>query len=459
MISKVVIDIELIDSEAEYRVIASMVHAEASCIEAISSMTSQEFSQPVCQNLFDLITGIYAKGTRPTYVEVLKEGMAINLTDTPAKMDEIKHIFADHYIDDENINYWIGKVKTKAKLREADTMLRKYHLMLKSSPDADAEKLLQSVGSDFAGLSLLAEKEEFVEPEAFAKYAYDEVEARVLRYRELKDRYKDIEYFPLDGVPTGFATLDHLTLGYKPGDLIILGAQTGHGKTAFAIHASKAASVDPEKKHPILYINTEMSEKQIGLRWGATLSGLELGRLQRGSLTDTELSLAFNAYSQIHQSGFRHITIPNLTPTKLRAIGQRAKIRYGVELIILDYIGRLETYDPKYSEWQVLFELIKSMKIMAQNLECAVMVLIQLNPDGTLQGAKKMKNEADLMLKLVPQNAEQVRAFETATNAMFEPWNYLVEIDKARDTMSGIGFPIMFEKNTQRLWEARKISK
>ena len=50
----------------------------------------------------------------------------------------------------------------------------------------------------------------------------------------------------------------------------------------------------------------------------------------------------------------------------------------------------------------MLEQIIKTQKMLAQNLQIAVMCLVQLNPDGTLQGAKRMKNECDLMLKLSP---------------------------------------------------------
>jgi len=96
---------------------------------------------------------------------------------------------------------------------------------------------------------------------------------------------------------------------------------------------------------------------------------------------------------------------------------------------------------------------------MAQNLECAVMALVQLNHDGTLQGSKRMKNECDLMLKLVPKNLNEIKDYEANNNAIFETWNYLLEIDKSRDSRAGIGIPINFNKETQQMWEAKKLTK
>ena len=56
----------------------------------------------------------------------------------------------------------------------------------------------------------------------------------------------------------------------------------------------------------------------------------------------------------------------------------------------------------------MLEQIVKSQKILAQNLDIACMILVQLNEDGSLQGAKRMKNECDLMLKLVPVEPKEI---------------------------------------------------
>ena len=137
---------------------------------------------------------------------------------------------------------------------------------------------------------------------------------------------------------TGFDSLNNVTLGYKPGDLIILGAQTGHGKTAFALHTAKAVTI--EHKANILYLNTEMSRVQIALRWGSILSQVEHEKIRSGDLTSREFSEVLQGYSVLSNSGFYSYPCPNLTPEKIVSITRKFKAQYDIKMMI--YVGRMK---------------------------------------------------------------------------------------------------------------------
>jgi replicative DNA helicase len=259
---------------------------------------------------------------------------------------------------------------------------------------------------------------------------------------------------PLDGLPTGFDNLDNITLGYKPGDLVILGAQTGHGKTAYALHTARAVSVDNRRN--MLYLNTEMSREQIALRWGSILSGIEHERIRSGQLNETELSRVFAGYSRLRESGFYSYPCPNLTPEKTVSIGRKFKAQKNIDMMIIDYVGRMEKFDPRLQEWQMLEQIVKAQKTLAQNLKMVVICLVQLNPDGTLQGAKRMKNECDLMLKLRPIPKEELEENEQLKNYLHP--NYYIEIEKNRDGRSGVKIPICFDLQKQIMKDAERIS-
>ncbi len=122
--------------------------------------------------------------------------------------------------------------------------------------------------------------------------------------------------------------------------------------------------------------------------------------------------------------------------------------------MIIDYIGRMDKIDPRLQEWQMLEQIVKTQKMLAQNLNIAVMCLVQLNPDGTLQGAKRMKNEADLLLKLAPIPREEMDENEDLKNYI-NP-NYYVIVEKNRDGRSGIRLPITFDLQKQTMKDAER---
>nr|WP_242848891.1 replicative DNA helicase [Syntrophomonas palmitatica] len=438
------------DLESERRVLSSMLHSEDACIEAYDQLTVSDFYSPRYGVLFTLLCNLYEREVRPTYVELLKEGRSLGLLNSPADIEELKYI-AEHYIDDENIKYWIGRVKGKSRLRRFEDFLRTSYQNLMEQKDPDVEQVLMQAEEQLTNLTALEIDDHVDTPAEMAALGYDEVERRFLRYKEIKELHKGV--LPLDGLTTGFNTLDHITLGYKPGDLIILGAQTGHGKTAFALHTARAVAVESNKN--ILYLNTEMSRQQIALRWGSILSSIEHERIRKGEINESELSLILNAYSRLSDSGFYSYPCPNLTPEKTVSIARKFKVQKNIEMMIIDYVGRMEKIDPRLPEWQMLENIVKTQKMLAQNLQIAVMVLVQLNADGTLQGARRMKNECDLMLKMTPiprEDHEEDPELKKYRNA-----NYYLMIEKNRDGISGVRIPIVFDLQRQSMKDAERV--
>lgn len=439
----------LFDLESERRVISSMLHSEEACIEAYSTVTVADFYAPKHGTIFQLIGSLYEREIRPTYVELLKEGHSLGVFNNPRDLEEIKFI-AEHYIDDENIKYWVRKVKDKSRLRKYESFLRTSYQALIDDVGREVEQILMEAEEELTNLTALEIDDKVDTPEELATLGYDEVERRFVRYKEIQELHKGV--LPLDGLPTGFDNLNHITLGYKPGDLIILGAQTGHGKTAFALHTAKEIAVN--NSHNVLYLNTEMSRQQIALRWGAILSEVDHDRIRSGNINETELSIILRGYSQLRQSGFYSYPCPNLTPEKTISIARKFRAQKNIDLMIIDYIGRMDKVDPKLQEWQILEQIVKTQKMLAQNLRIAVMCLVQLNPDGSLQGAKRMKNESDLMLKLAPIPKDELEESEDLKKYV-DP-NYYITIEKNRDGRSGIRLPITFDMTKQTMKDAER---
>ncbi len=443
---------QLFDLESERRVISSMLHSEDACIEAYNSLQVTDFYSPQHGTVFELTSSLYEREIRPTYVELIKEAHTLGILTNSRDIEDLKYI-AEHYIDDGNIKYWINKVRDKSRLRKYESFLRRSYQVLKEELDQDVEQILMAAEEELTNLTALEIDDHVDTPQDMAKLGYEEVERRFLRYKDIKELHQGV--IPLDGLPTGFYNLNKVTLGYKPGDLIILGAQTGHGKTSFALHTANAVAI--RNKNNLLYLNTEMSRPQIALRWGSILSGIEHERVRSGEINESELSRILHGYSQLGESGFYSYPCPNLTPEKTISIARKFKAQKQIDMMIIDYIGRMDKQDSRLQEWQVLEQIIKTQKMLAQNLQIVVMCLVQLNPDGSLQGAKRMKNECDLMLKLSPipkeemEESEELKKFDTMPN-------YAIFIDKNRDGQSGIRIPIYFDLQKQVMKDVKRVT-
>lgn len=442
-----------IDTEAERRVLSAMMHSETACIEAIDSLDEAVFSDELNRNVFVLIKDLYLRGVKPTFVEVIKEGVRLGFIASVRDNERVKEI-ANAHIKETNVFFWIEKVKEARSGREAQRLLRKHVAGMKDGKEI--KKLIEDISSDFYNLAMGTDDEYIEDPGEVADLGIELLEERTKKYREMQEDVRLQGLVPLEGVPTGIPTLDRMTLGMKPGDLVILGAQTGHGKTALALNIARAACVDSDKN--VLYVNTEMSREQIARRWGAILSDVELSQIQAGSVTNEQKEAVKRGYERLRNSGFYPCAVPNLTPEKLDVLARKAKMQKDIDLLILDYVGRMEKIKPDLAEWQVLEQIIKTQKILAQTLNIACLVLVQLNFDGTLQGAKRMENESDLMLKMLPaDDPDSRRCLEEARGMQFEEFNYRIYISKARDAQSGLSIPLKFDKARQHIEEAREI--
>lgn len=443
------------DIEAEKRVLSSMLHSEIACIEAFNTIKDDDFSRPIHRDVYLLANSLYIRGVIPTYAEIIKEGNTLGFIKDAQDLSEIEHV-AQQYINDKNIKYWLDRVKNASKGRRVQQLLIQYQEEMQQKV-VNIPDLINKAGADFMTLALDSDTEKIETAADMAEYGIKQITSNVEAWRKARDDAKFQGLDPLEGVTTGLKKLDNLTLGYKPGDLIILGAQTGHGKTAFALNTAMSACLDGSKS--LFYVNTEMSRKQITYRWGSMLAQVPLQKIRTGSLNDTELTNVNSAFEIFGKCGFYAVNIPNLTPDKLQTLARKAKLQYHIEMLILDYIGRMEKRDPKYQEWQVLEDITKACKILAQNLNIACMVLVQLNADGSLQGAKRMENECDLMLMLIPVNWEQVEGIRALHKTKYEDFSHRLFIAKSRDSMAGVDIPIVFDKERQIIREAQVLDK
>lgn len=424
------------DSEAERRVLSALTNSESDCIEIFTQLESKDFADPLHQDIFNLALSIYSDGHKPNAAIVMREGMKLGFINGQEQSEAVSHAISGFV--DGDIQYWINKVGDASKERAFNEVLRRYQEP--TGTDID-ETLGQAIG-DLSLISAGKGKNDFEDGPMVADCLEKLMQVKEAKYEEARLTGKIV----MDGLMTGYEKLDQVTLGYKPGDLIVLGAQTGHGKTAFALQTSKVIAV--EHINQLLYINTEMSKELIYMRLAANIAGVPFYNVRQGNLIENVADRGrFNAaIKSIRRSGFIHKYSPDLNPANCIMNARKAKIQKNIDMIIIDYVGRMEKHDPKMQEWQVLEQIVKSQKILAQELKIPIMILAQLNPDGTLQGAKRIKNECDMLLKLIPIGRDEAEEYTEYTNA-----NYRIYVDKNRDGDSDLNVPLHFDKGIQRL--------
>src|SRR5882762_556413 len=156
----------------------------------------------------------------------------------------------------------------------------------------------------------------------------------IQRIEDLRHKNDDIS-----GVPSGFSTLDRITYGWQPTDLIILAARPSVGKTAFALNLARNAALHPTKSTPVAFFSLEMSASQLVQRILSAESEIWLEKISRGRLEEHEMK-------QLYKKGIEKLSkapifiddTAALNIFELRAKCRRLKNKHNVGLIIIDYL-------------------------------------------------------------------------------------------------------------------------
>ena len=186
----------------------------------------------------------------------------------------------------------------------------------------------------------------------------------------------------ISGVPSGFASLDRITYGWQPTDLIILAARPSVGKTAFALNLARNAALHPTKPQAVGFFSLEMSASQLVQRILSAESEIKMEKISRAKLEDYE-------YQQLTSKGIKRLeTAPiyiddtaALNIFEFRAKARRLVNKHKVGIIIIDYLQLMSGSNSSGGDNRAteIGEISRGLKMLAKELQCPVIALSQLN--------------------------------------------------------------------------------
>jgi replicative DNA helicase len=263
----------------------------------------------------------------------------------------------------------------------------------------------------------------------------------------------------ITGVPSGFDKFDRATRGWQDTDLIIVAARPSVGKTSFALRLARNAAINAYKPVPVAIWSLEMEDVQLVLRMLAAESGMMLHRIQTGKLDDADMTKLFR--DGIQPLAGQKIFIdddPGLNLLKLRAKARRLKKKYGIGLILVDYLQLMNGDDNKGNREQEISRISRGLKLLAKELKIPVIALSQLSRDvekrtGTkkqpqlsdLRESGSIEQDADMVVFLWGPDEDEVKDDASLKNRRY------ARIAKARNGML-VTIDFDLNKDTQE-WE------
>ncbi len=216
----------------------------------------------------------------------------------------------------------------------------------------------------------------------------------------------------VSGIPTGFADLDEMLGGLQPGEMLILAARPSMGKTALSLNLAEQIafggrtpwSPRHEGGEPaaVGFFSLEMSREALVQRLLSARSGINAHKIRTGQLGGDGMSTMAawerinHAASELYEAPIYIDDSPGLTILQMRAKARRMKERFGLKVIVIDYLQLLTAPGAARESRQVEVSTIsRQIKALARELRVPVVCLAQLNR-GAEQRERNRPRMSDL---------------------------------------------------------------
>ncbi|NDF17048.1 MAG: replicative DNA helicase, partial [Verrucomicrobia bacterium] len=230
------------------------------------------------------------------------------------------------------------------------------------------------------------------------------------------------------GIPSGFDELDQMTTGFKGGEMIVIAARPGVGKTALALSMARhilRQRLDPSKNelvrpgYPVAFFSLEMSAQQLMFRLLSSHAGLDSEQIRRGQLSDSQITALRGVAAEISDLPLLLDESSLLSIGQLRARARRLKKMHHIEILFVDYLQLLTsgTDRARESRQVEVSEISRGLKALAMELNVPVVVLAQLNrkPEETnsdpalhhLRESGSIEQDADVVLLLSRESEKE----------------------------------------------------
>jgi replicative DNA helicase len=230
----------------------------------------------------------------------------------------------------------------------------------------------------------------------------------------------------ITGLETGFYELDRATSGLHEGELIIIAARPGMGKTAFALNLATNASFTTDKA--VAIFNLEMSAEQLVNRMISAVGQIEGEKLKTGMLNHTDWKKYNEAMSQLADTNIYIEDNASITSSEIKAKCRRlANSEKGLALVVIDYLQLVTTGGRTESRQVEVSDISRAFKTMAMELKVPVIALAQLSRNAErresnqprladLRESGSIEQDADLVMFLNRQDYFENKTAENKTN-------------------------------------------
>lgn len=367
------------DDVAEQSVLGGMLLSKDAIADVVESLRASDFYKPAHETIYEAILSLYGHGSPAD---------AITVADELKKRGELTRVGGAAYIHTliasvptaANAQYYAEIVKEHAIMRrliEAGTKIAQ----LGYANETEVDTLVDQAQAEIYAVTDGNAKEDYVSFSEALEETINEIDANLNR--------PDGVY----GVPTDFIEFDELTGGLHGGQMIVIAARPGVGKSTLALDIARSASIHHQMT--TVFFSLEMSRTELAMRILSAEGKISMGRLKKGDLDTEGWTNLATLQGRIDSAPLFIDDSPNMTLMEIRAKCRRLKQRNDLKLVVLDYLQLMSSGKKVESRQQEVSEFSRSLKLLAKELDVPVIALSQLNR-GSEQRTDKRPMVSDL---------------------------------------------------------------
>ncbi|GAB2763671.1 replicative DNA helicase [Amycolatopsis magusensis] len=356
------------DVAAEQSVLGGMLLSKDAIADVVEALRPNDFYRPAHQAVYEVILDLYGRGEPADPITVSAE---------LERRGELGRIGGAPYLHTliatvptaANAGYYAEIVAEKAVLRrlvEAGTRIVQYgYGANQDNTGGDIDAVVDRAQAAIYEVTERRTSEDYVALEELLQPTMDEIDAIASRGGSAQ------------GIPTGFADLDEVTNGLHPGQMIIVAARPGVGKSTLGLDFARSCSI----KHGMssVIFSLEMSRTEIVMRMLSAEAKIRLADMRGGRMSDDDWTRLARRMSEISEAPLFIDDSPNMTMMEIRAKARRLKQRNDLKLVVLDYMQLMSSGKRVESRQQEVSEFSRQLKLLAKEIEVPLVAISQLN--------------------------------------------------------------------------------
>ncbi len=363
--------------EAEQAVLGAIISDNDVAIRIVSDLVVDDFYAKNHKIIFGQIQKL-SKDNKPIDIVMLarsldREGLLVEVGGVTT-LDEL----VDSIPSTANVDYYVNILNMNSLRRR---LIRECRGVIdKCYEEEDAEKVVAYAESQIYNV---AEKKDSSSLLHVSNTTVEVMERIEKAYSENGSQ---------GGLKVGFRNLDEATNGFLPGQMIVLAARPGCGKTSFVMNMVANLASKESSEEVVAVFNLEMSASELVMRLISNIAGLDSRDLLGGLENKDNLDKVWGAQDILQKSNIYIDDTAGITTEQIMSKCRRLKMQKGrLDLVVIDYLQLITPSDSNRSTLESVSKISRFIKILAKELKVPVIILSQMSRDIEKRDDKEPK--------------------------------------------------------------------